>query len=196
MKFLLHSCCAPCTLPIVERLKGENRLDVSLYFFNPHIFPKEEYEKRFEAMEKIATIYDLSLFSDNPGLEEWDKKIASSLPFPPETYSENGLRCDVCIKYRVEEAARFASENGFDSFGTTLGVSLWKNTDLIKRLGAQLADELKISFRDFAEIDPRVAHSEERQLSDKYDIYRQKYCGCKYSLRNLSNKELKCEGNL
>ncbi len=188
MKFLLHTCCAPCVLPIIERLKEEKDLEISLYFFNPNIYPDEEYDRRLEAVRKVAKIYNLPLFVENPGFKTWNEEISAVLPNPPESYPENGDRCSACLSYRLENTADYAAKNGFGAFGTTLSVSLWKNVKAINSLGIELEKENNLVFRDFSEIDPLVARNEEKLLSKKHGIYCQKYCGCKYSIKDLSSK--------
>ncbi len=160
-KILLHTCCGPCTTSVYEDLKGEH-FDVTGFFYNPNIFPIEEYEKRKLTMEKYCDISGLQMY-----------------------YIENDLEhksgdCPFCYETRLTRAAQFAKANGFDAFTSTLLVSPFQNHDLLKKIGFQIEEELGVVFlyRDF-----RPHFKKGRELAREYSLYSQKHCGCASSLK-------------
>jgi len=114
---------------------------------------------------------------------QWLEEIKKSLPNPAETYPENNERCKICYKIRLVNTARFAKENNFKSFGTTLSVSLYKDTNFINNFGNDLAEKYNLQFFNFKDIDPKISHQKSYEFSKKYNLYRQKYCGCEFSIK-------------
>jgi hypothetical protein len=177
-KLLLHSCCAPCSTVVIDRLK--KKYDITVIFFNPNISPAEEHEKRKAEQVKylenhlpevkvITFDYD-SLFFDRAveGLES-DK--------------EGGGRCKICIYIRLSRTAQYAKENGFDIFATTLTVGPKKDSVMINNIGRRLEKPFEVEFlnEDFKK---RDGFLKSVQMSKDFDIYRQNYCGCKFSLKD------------
>ena len=169
MKLLLHTCCAPCSVACIDSLREEN-IDTTTYWYNPNIHPYMEYKKRLdtfkEYMEMISCEY---IINDNYGLKEFTKNVISNL----ET------RCiDYCYRVRLEETAKYAKENGFEAFSTTLLISPYQKHDELKKICEEIAIKYDISFlyRDFR---PRFreGQAEARALN----LYMQKYCGCIFS---------------
>jgi predicted adenine nucleotide alpha hydrolase (AANH) superfamily ATPase len=103
------------------------------------------------------------------------------LPAPPESYPENGERCRACFRFRLERTAVFARENGFDSFAATLSVSRFKDVAFINRTGTELAGQHGLTYVAL-DLEPERAHRRSMELSKQHNIYRQKYCGCEFSL--------------
>ncbi len=164
MNILLHMCCGPCsTYPVQELLK--EGFDIQGYFYNPNIHPLEEYKKRKENVNKFCTITGIPIiFNDDFRQEEW------------ETMEDKGTaRCSRCYSLRMEEVARYASENGYNAFTTTLLVSPYQKHDLIKELGESYGKKYGVEFayRDF-----RPGFRQGQQMAKEMEIYRQKYCGC------------------
>lgn len=158
-KLLLHSCCAPCTTYPFEWLK-ENSFEPTGFFYNPNIFPDEEYGRRKKCLEDYAAIVSL-----------------------PLVYIENGVRpvagdCLNCYEARLRAAARYAVKNGFDCFSTTLLISPYQKHDMIRAVGDRIAKEegTEFLYHDF-----REGYNRSRELSRKYNLYRQKYCACEVS---------------
>lgn len=176
---LLSVCCAPCALPIAEALaqKGEKPI---LFFCGPNIYPKEEYDKRLLAAKIVAKEYGLDLIEDLYNHEEWLKYIRQHLSREPASYPENSERCQSCFRYRLRRTALSAKTNFLDEFATTLSVSLHKDVSFINSYGNDLAKQFDLTYRQF-DLEPGVAHQRGRELSKKYNIYRQKYCGCEFS---------------
>lgn len=180
---LLHSCCGPCSTSVIERLVDE--FNVTVFFFNPCITDQEEYMKRRTAqIQFIEQFNEENLGRHRIVLREGDYcpgaffEATQGLGNEPE----GGARCTVCFKQRLEKTAEEANMLGMDYFGTTLTVSPHKNYKLISEIGRELAVRHGISFldRDFKKKD---GFARSIKLSKKYNLYRQNYCGCKYSER-------------
>lgn len=172
-KLLLHSCCGPCSSSVIERLK--DYFDITILYYNPNIEPIEEYLKRKE--EQIRLLNELNIkFMDIDYLnEEYRSKVIGY-----EKEPENGLRCHICYRLRLEKTAKIAKENNFDYFATTLTVSPYKNAKVINELGLELQNKYNINYllSDFKKED---GYKRSIELSKKYNLYRQDYCGCLFS---------------
>lgn len=167
---LLHICCAPCGSASVERLLRENR-EVTLFFSNSNISPKEEYLKRLKYALKLASYFSVDLVRDDYEHERWLSYIAGL-----EDEPEKGMRCRKCFYFNLENTSRKASELGIKEFTTTLTISPHKDSGLIFETGG--------SFEGFREYDFKKKDGFRRsiELSKKLDLYRQDYCGCEFSL--------------
>lgn len=172
-KLLLHSCCGPCSSSVIERLR--DYFDITVIYYNPNIEPKVEYEKR--KSEQLRLLNELGIkFMDIDYLNnEYHEKIKGY-----ENEPENGLRCPLCFDLRLDKTASKAKENNFDYFGTTLTVSPHKNSKIINEIGLKLEEKYGVKFllSDFKKED---GYKRSIELSKKYDLYRQDYCGCLYS---------------
>jgi epoxyqueuosine reductase len=171
-KLLLHTCCAPCTTYTFDWLK-ENEFEVTGFFYNPNIHPAEEYEKRRKCFEDYSLRVNLpAVFIDN------DLKTRAG-------------DCWNCYGTRLYAAARFAKNNGFESFTTTLLISPYQKHDMIRAAGEMAAEEAGIEFfyHDF-----REGFSRSRQLSFRHGLYRQKYCACEASLSSRRKKHEQIAG--
>lgn len=173
-KMLLHTCCAPCAIGIIEQLKKE--YDLTLYFYNPNIYPKDEYEKRLEEVRKISEKFGVDLVEGKYDCDEWMKVIKGH-----EEDKEGGERCGICFYFRLEKTAEFARDEGFDVFTTTLSVSPHKNSKIINLTGEELGEKHGVVFlrEDF-----KKDYEKSVELSKRYGLYRQNYCGCLFSLNN------------
>ena len=172
---LLHVCCAPCSLPFIEKTK-----DLTLYFFNPNIYPEKEYSKRLKEVKKIASIYNLELFEGEYNHGKWLDFVRQNLTKPPGNYPENDERCLECFKFRLAETASFAKEHHFDEFATSLSLSLFKDAGFINNFAEILAKKYSLKYRELS-LKPQDAFRKGLELSKKYHLYRQKYCGCEFS---------------
>jgi predicted adenine nucleotide alpha hydrolase (AANH) superfamily ATPase len=178
-KLLLHACCAPCLTGAYDQLK--NDYDITLFWFNPNISPVDEYIKRLEELKRYAKILGNRLVIVDRYAEDnfyWNNLTKNYSKDP-----EGGKRCEMCIKYRLLNTTKYASENHFDYFATTLSVSPHKNSDLINTAGRNIAgkfDSIQFLDKDFED-----ANSFKKSLAicREFNIYRQKYCGCRYSAR-------------
>ncbi len=175
---LLQCCCAPCSSAVLERLK--EHFCLKLYFYNPNIYPKEEYEKRLAQFDKLL------------GAEEFSKGI-EILPsvYEPEKFEEavkdlhnekeGGARCTQCFILRLEETAKKAKEVGADYFCTTLTVSPHKNSQLLNELGLKAQEKYGVKFL-LSDFKKKEGYKRSTVLSNELGLYRQNYCGCKYSI--------------
>ena len=171
MKVLLHICCAVCASACVEKLREEGS-EVSGFFYNPNIHPEPEYLKRLNDLENFAKRLDFPFFIAGYNPDKWFKLIKGL-----ENEPEGGKRCEVCFRIRLNEAYRFAKKKGFDSFTTTLTVSPHKDSEVINKVGRNLAG-LFFLARNFKKND---GFKRAIELSKEYGLYRQSYCGCIFS---------------
>ena len=178
---LLHSCCGPCSTAVVERLSG--RFGVTIFFYNPNITDREEYEKRRKTQLEFIDKY-------NNRISSKDRIAYLEGPYEPELFlsavkglenePEGGKRCTPCYQLRLEKTAETARMSGFDTFGTTLSVSPYKNFELIYKLGMQLGMRYGLAFlgEDFKK---QGGYQRSIELSKEYHLYRQHFCGCSFS---------------
>ena len=181
-KLLLHSCCGPCSSYVISYLR--DYFDITVLYYNPNIFPYEEYVKRKEEQKRLLremtndTVKLLDCDYDNDKYEE----VIQGLEKEPE----RGKRCTKCFLLRLKKTAIVGKDEGFDFFGTTLTVSPYKNAQLINRIGEKLANDYDIRwlYGDFKKND---GYNKSIELSKKYDLYRQNYCGCIYAKNKTMN---------
>ena len=178
-KLFLHSCCGPCSTTVITMLK--EYFDITVFYYNPNIEPREEYEKRKSEQIRLIKEFDSEFvkFLDCDYANEEFRSVAKGL----EEEKEGGARCSVCFKLRLEKTALKAKKLGFEYFGTTLTVSPYKNSKVINAIGAMLEDNfgVKYLYSDFKKND---GYKKSIELSKKYDLYRQNYCGCLYGRDN------------
>lgn len=175
-RLLLHVCCAPCTtLPAEELMKD---FDVSVFFYNPNIFPSEEYDKRFSELKKLSKLMKFRIFEGPYNSYDWLEFIKGS-----EGDKENGERCRKCFLFRLEAAAKFARDSGFGFFSTSLNVNPFKNSDDILAVGEVVGKKFGVKFV-FKDFDGWKGYKKSLELSKKYGLYRQNYCGCVFSLNS------------
>jgi predicted adenine nucleotide alpha hydrolase (AANH) superfamily ATPase len=177
MPLLLHTCCAPCSAAIIEWLL-ENEIHPTLFYFNPNIFPNEEYEIRKKECTRYAYSQGLEIIDGDYDHDRWLKCIAGL-----EEEPERGKRCLQCFKMRLLATARLASEHGFDRFATTLASSRWKNLRQIAEAGHWAASQCNNT--SFWEKNWRKDGLSERRraLIHENGFYNQTYCGCEFSVR-------------
>lgn len=169
---LLHSCCAPCSSSVIEKLN--NYYDLTVFYYNPNIFPKKEYEKRLaeqnQYLEKIGIPLITGEFENKKYLEAM-KEYSNQ--------KERDFRCYVCYKFRLEKTAEIAKQKKFDFFTTTLSVSPHKNAKWINEIGQSLeAENCKFLVADFKK---ENGYFRSLELSKQNNFYRQNYCGCEIS---------------
>ena len=181
-KILLHSCCAPCSTAVIERLKDE--FDIVIFYYNPNIYPEEEYLKRKQ--EEIKYIKHLNETDNELSITMLDSDYECEKFYEAtrgyENEREGGARCALCFKLRLNETAKKAKELGFDVFGTTLTVSPHKNAELINSIGLGIEKEIGIKFL-VSNFKKQNGYKRSIELSKENNIYRQSYCGCEFALR-------------
>lgn len=174
-KLLLHACCAPCSSATLERLA--DAFDLTILYYNPNIYPPEEYRRRETELERFVQQAGYRF----PVVE---------LPYNPQEFydavrgleqePEKGARCTVCYRLRLEQTARYAAQNGFPWFCTTLSISPMKDPVRINALGEELGQQYGVRFLP-SEFRKKDGYKRSLQLSAAYGLYRQDYCGCVFS---------------
>ena len=175
-RLLLHSCCGPCSSASLEKLA--NFFDITVVYYNPNIYPKSEFEKRLAEQKKLIknAFNGIKLIEIDYNEEEFLSCIKGL-----EAEKEGGARCNVCFSLRLKKTALLAKELGFDYFGTTLTISPHKNEQIINALGEKIAEELGMNFL-YSDLKKHDGYKRSIELSRQYDIYRQEYCGCRFSV--------------
>ncbi len=172
---LLHVCCAPCLAGVIERIYPYFKL--TLYYFNPNIMPKEEYEKRFLEIDKLLKglcLTDIEIIK-----ADYDNTDFLGFAYNLKDEKEGSVRCKACISYRLTATAKIARKNHFDYFASTLSVSPHKDAEFINIVGENLSKEYDIRwlYNDFKKDNGFLKST---KLSKELELYRQDYCGCKF----------------
>lgn len=171
MKLLLHACCGPCACYPTEKLSEEGRA-FDILFFNPNIHPYKEFKQRLATMREFCEKNQYNLIIDKTySLEECLRGMLN----------EPTIRCAYCYRMRMRYAARFAKENGYDAFSTTLLVSPYQKHDLLRKEAEAAAAEFGVPFA-YEDYRPGYQRGVERSL--ELGLYRQQYCGCVFSERD------------
>ena len=177
-KILLHSCCGPCSTTVINILSKYFYVDV--LYYNPNIEPEAEYIKR--KSEQIKFINEFK--GNNPvGFidSDYDNEMFMEDLHPLKDEKEGGARCSICISKRMEYTAKKAKELGYDFFATTLTVSPHKNSELINNIGKNLEEKYNIRYL-YSDFKKEDGYLKSIRYSKEYDLYRQNYCGCRYSI--------------
>lgn len=176
---LLHSCCAPCSSYVLEYLS--KYFKITVFFYNPNIYPEEEYLRRVEEQKKfissLNTKYEINFI-----LAKYDTESFYNISKGLETAREGGERCFKCYELRLNEAATVCKKENFDYYTTTLTISPHKNSKKLNEIGGRLAElhGTKYLFSDFKK---KNGYKRSIELSKEYNLYRQDYCGCVFSKR-------------
>ena len=174
---LLHSCCAPCSSYVLNYLS--DYFKITVLYYNPNISPIEEYEKRKQ--EQIRLINEMPFKNKVSILDcDYDNDKFEALARGLEEEKEGGPRCFKCYNLRLEKTALLAKENNFDYFGTTLTVSPYKNSQKLNEIGAILEEKYNIPYL-YSDFKKKEGYKKSIEFSKEYNLYRQNYCGCKYS---------------
>ena len=179
---LLHICCAPCATYVIELLRGD--FDLTAFFYNPNIQPEAEYNRRRDEVRRLAALMGFKLICLDQGQEEWLEKVRGW-----EDEPEGGYRCQICYKFRLEKSAQYAKEEGFCWYASTLSISPHKQAKVINKIGRGLGEKHEINFFQ-ADFKKRDGFKKSCELSNKYELYRQDYCGCLFSLRSEDKEKL------
>lgn len=171
---LLHSCCAPCSSHCITYLK--DYFDITILYYNPNIEPYSEYIKRKNEQIRLCEILNIKYIDIS-----WDNNLYREFVKGLESEKEGGRRCVNCIKMRLLKTYELSKD--YEYFGTTLTVSPHKNSKLINELGLEI-DETKYLISDFKK---QEGYKKSIELSKKYELYRQDYCGCLFSKRSKDN---------
>lgn len=182
-KLLLHACCAPCSSGVVPQLKD---YDITLFFYNPNIDTKEEYDRRLNALIEYTKQYNKEYSTNIKYIAipyEHNSFLETTIKLQQE--KEGGLRCNKCIDMRLDYTGKFAKENDYQLFASTLSVSPHKNNELINKLGDAISNKYDIEYlpSNFKKNDGFLNSI---RNSKKYNLYRQAYCGCEFAKSHLN----------
>lgn len=184
-RLLLHACCAPCSSSVLERVTPY--FDVTLFFYNPNITDKNEYEYRLSELHRFVS----AVYGDKVKIleGEYNAEKFYDLAKGLEDLPEGGNRCFNCYYDRLFETAKTAKVGLYDCYCTTLSVSPYKNADKLNEIGQQISKEIGVDFlpSDFKKGQGYVRSIE---LSKEYGLYRQNYCGCEFSRQAALKKQI------
>ena len=180
---LLHACCAPCSSYVLEYLYPY--FDITLLYYNPNISPESEYVTRSAELVRLVDAFkkDTPSALINVVAVDYNPAPFSEVSKGREALAEGGARCIDCYHMRLEYAAKYGKEHGFDYFCTTLSISPHKNASALNSIGAELSEEYGIPYL-FSDFKKNGGYLRSCELSKKYGLYRQNYCGCVFSKEN------------
>ena len=175
-KILLHSCCAPCSCSVIDLLLTQEIVP-TLFFYNPNIHPKEEYERRKEELVRYAMKRGVTCVDGDYDVDRWFELIQGHEKDP-----ERGMRCSICFEMRFRKTAEYASQHGFKVISSSLGFSRWKDFDQVTQAGKRAVKRVEdITYFEYNwRKGDAIARS--REISSEEQFYRQRYCGCLFSL--------------
>ena len=183
-KVLLHSCCAPCAIEVMEAILASG-VQLCVYFYNPNIHPVAEYELRKNENKRYCEANNIAFVDADYDTDNWFARVRGL-----ENEPERGERCSVCFDMRFERTALYAHEHGYKVISSSLGISRWKNMQQINACGQRAADKYpKIEYWTY---NWRKGGGSERMISRSKEegFYQQQYCGCVYSLRDTNRWRL------
>ena len=200
-KLLLHACCGPCSSYVLEYLF--KFFDITVFYYNPNIYPAEEYTRRLEELKALYTKFPPAL--------EGKVKVVEACYEPEDFYNatgvreqpelaqepEKGERCRRCYEFRLCRAYEYAKENQFDYFCTTLSISPFKDAEKLNVIGQELEQEAKEKSKDKiphwlpSDFKKKGGFKRSLEISEEYGMYRQDYCGCIYSKNNKNSAIIK-----
>lgn len=180
-KLLLHVCCAPCSSYVIEYLS--NYFYITILYYNPNMDTEYEFNKRLEEVKKFVvefkTKYPVEVISMGFKEEDYQEVIMGL-----ENEKEGGKRCLECYKLRLEKSCCYAIKNHFDYFTTTLTISPLKNSQIINNIGRDLEEKYQMKYL-YSDFKKKEGYKRSIVLSNTYNLYRQDYCGCKYSKKEI-----------
>lgn len=194
-RLLLHACCGPCSSYVIEYLASV--FDITIYYYNPNIHPKEEYFRRLDELKKFLARFpdsvqnDVKLVEDSYNSEDFFVATNVRAETELQSESEKGERCRRCYQFRMKRAFSYACEHNFDWFTTTLSISPHKDSEKINAIGRDLENsplfksKTKFLPSDFKK---KGGFLRSTQLSEEYGLWRQDYCGCVFSMRKADEK--------
>lgn len=180
-KVLLHSCCAPCSGDLMERMV-ESGIDLTLFFYNPNIHPKKEYEIRKNENIRFCEKLGIDFVDADYDVQNWFARAKGM-----ENEPERGVRCTMCFDMRFERTALYAYEHGFKTITSSLGISRWKNMDQINNAGTRAAGHY--DGVEYWTYNWRKGGGANRmyEIAKREEFYKQEYCGCIFSLRDTND---------
>lgn len=194
-RVILHSCCAPCSTYVLEEMT--KYADVTIFFSNSNIHPKEEYQRRALVQEKFindfnqATNQQVIFIEDEYKPKDFIKQVLDN---NLQHEDEGGARCTGCFQMRLDRVAHYAYEHGYDYFGSALTLSPHKNAQVINKLGFEVQTLYNINYLP-SDFKKRGGYKRSVEMCETYDVYRQCYCGCAFAAvkQDIDLKQVKCE---
>lgn len=178
---LLHSCCAPCSSYVLKYLS--EYFKITLLYFNPNISPESEYMKRVAEQKRL--IESMPFKNKVEFIEgRYEPREFYDAVKGYEEEPEGGRRCHICYEMRLREAAEYAKKGGYDYFTTTLSISPLKKSDVLNEIGERVGIEYGIAHLP-SDFKKRNGYKQSIELSKEYDLYRQNFCGCVFSKRQV-----------
>lgn len=185
-RLLLHSCCAPCSSAVLERLT--DWFDLTVFYYNPNIAPEEEFLRRAEEQRRlIAELPHAHEIQFRCG--EYESEAFEALARGLEDMPEGGERCTRCFRLRLGKTAALAAREGFDYFTTTLSISPLKDAQRLNAIGGELAEQFGVAYL-FSDFKKKNGYKRSCELSVQYELYRQNYCGCRFSQMEREKKKI------
>jgi len=179
-KLLLHSCCAPCSGEVMEAIIASG-INFTIFFYNPNIHPRKEYELRKEENVRFAEKHNIPFIDADYDMDNWFAR-AKGMEMEPE----RGIRCTMCFDMRFERTALYAHEHGFDVISSSLGISRWKNLEQINDCGVRAAGRYEGLTYWTYNWRKKGGAARMLEISKDEQFYMQEYCGCAYSLRDTN----------
>lgn len=176
-KILLHACCGICSAYPIIQLRDMGYEPI-VYFYNPNIYPFEEYSKRLNAQTNLCKYHNCELIVENYNQDDFFTKVVGF-----ENEPERGKRCDICFNLRLEKSAQKASDLGIKKFTTSIVISPHKNFEKLSSIGKNIAEKYNIEYIDI-DFKKKDGFLKTNKIAKSLNLYRQNYCGCKYSIRN------------
>lgn len=185
-RLLLHSCCAPCSSAVLERLT--DWFDLTVFYYNPNIAPEEEFLRRAEEQRRlIAELPHAHEIQFRCG--KYESEAFEALARGLEDMPEGGERCTRCFRLRLGKTAALAAREGFDYFTTTLSISPLKDAQRLNAIGGELAEQFGVAYL-FSDFKKKNGYKRSCELSVQYELYRQDYCGCRFSQMEREKKKI------
>jgi len=179
-QLLLHSCCAPCSGELMEALEA-SRIKFTIFFYNPNIHPRHEYEIRKNENIRFAQKMNVPFIDADYDTSNWFSRV-KGLEFEPE----RGARCTACFDMRFERTALYAHEHGFQVIVSSLGLSRWKDMEQINGCGLKAAGRYEGMVYWTYNWRKKGGSARMYEISKREEFYQQEYCGCVYSLRDTN----------
>ena len=179
-KLLLHSCCAPCSGPLIEKINSCG-IVIKIFFYNPNIHPLKEYELRKNENKRFADKLQIEFIDCDYDVQEWFRK-SKGMEYEPE----RGIRCTMCFDTRFLKTALYAYENKFSVITSSLGISRWKDMNQINDSGKRAASKYNLIYWDY-NWRKNGGSARMYELAKEEGFYKQEYCGCIYSLRDSND---------
>lgn len=180
---LLQVCCAPCSSQVLTRLR--DFFDIDIFYYNPNIYPEDEYQKRANTLKDLVKQMNLDskviIVKNNP------KDFYEYVDTRKDDY-EGGTSCYKCYELRLRETAKIAKEKNYDYFSTSLSISPHKNSKWLNEIGEKLEEEFKVKYL-YSDFKKKNGYKSSIELSEKYNLYRQDYCGCVFSYREMHKRK-------